>query len=154
MFFVARAKVKLKIEKNVNFEKKVLQNGYKYPQNSSMSFFSINFIALSVNFNILDCTFFRETERSHIFVQDLSNSQISWHGYSLRNLFFCQWNATAYSNLFTIAANQSFTKSSTKTFVFVFVLYFTGKTFVFVFMVMFMVMFVFMFDVSSGSSGR
>ena len=34
MFFVALAKVKLKIENNVNYEKKVLQNGYKYPKNN------------------------------------------------------------------------------------------------------------------------
>ena len=35
-------KIKLKIENNVKKVKKVLQNGYKYPQNSSTLLFSID----------------------------------------------------------------------------------------------------------------
>ena len=48
VFFVALEKINLKIKNNVNYSKKVLQNGYKYPQNSSTSFFSLLFISLSV----------------------------------------------------------------------------------------------------------
>ena len=44
MFFVALAKVKLKIENNV---KKVLQNGCKYTQDSTTLLFSIDFIHLN-----------------------------------------------------------------------------------------------------------
>ena len=52
MFSSLPKKVKLKIKNNVKKVKKVLQNGYKYPQNSSTSF-SINFIALiSINLSI------------------------------------------------------------------------------------------------------
>jgi len=43
----SRKKIKLKIKNNVKKVKKVLQNGYKYPQNSSTLLFSINFIDLN-----------------------------------------------------------------------------------------------------------
>ena len=48
MFFVALAKIELKIEKDVILYCKVLQNGCKYTQDSTTLLFSINFIALSV----------------------------------------------------------------------------------------------------------
>ena len=44
VFFVALVKSEIKIENNVKKVKKVLQNGHKYPQNSSTLLFSINFI--------------------------------------------------------------------------------------------------------------
>ena len=41
VFLSLPKKIKLKIENNVKKVKKVLQNGYKYPQNSSTSFFPL-----------------------------------------------------------------------------------------------------------------
>ena len=54
MFFVALVKVKLKIENNVICFRKVLQQGYKYPQNSFISIKRHIFNVKSVNFNFLN----------------------------------------------------------------------------------------------------
>ena len=47
-------KVKLKIDKDLNLDNKVLQNGCKYTQNSTTLLFSINFIHLVDYFLFLD----------------------------------------------------------------------------------------------------
>ena len=52
--FVAPEKSKLKIENNVKKVKKVLQNGYKYPQNSTTSLFLLHILILILNFIIFD----------------------------------------------------------------------------------------------------
>ena len=52
--FVALVKSEIKIKKDVNYEKKVLQDGRKYPQNSTTSSFLSKTIFLSVNWLILN----------------------------------------------------------------------------------------------------
>ena len=69
-------KIKLKIENNVKKVKKVLQNGYKYPQNSSTSRFLIYFINLVHNFIFVkkvSCKIFKSLQ---ILVECLSCLQI------------------------------------------------------------------------------
>ena len=96
VFLSLPKKVKLKIENNVICVEKVLQHGYKYPQNSSTTFFPFNSIGLLVNFTFLNNSFDKSFEYSQIFVQHLSKLKISWCSQLSETVFFYYWNATPY----------------------------------------------------------
>ena len=109
-----------KVSNNVNYKKKVLQNGYKYPRfnfNTALPIGRLNKVSNNVNYE----------------------KKVLQNGYKYPPFTLVSFIALSVNFNFNIRCHGRsggglFTKSFTKTFVFVFVLCFTGKTFVFVYM--------------------
>ena len=94
----------------------MLQHGHKYPQNSSMTLFSVHSMKSLVNFTFLERSSDKNFENSQIFVQCLTKLKIRWCNQLSETLFFSYWNATPYLSCLQNCLQKSFTKSCTRSF--------------------------------------